>query len=234
MAAREGFISYPETICSSSRLIQEWAPRVDHDERELVRQCLDGNQDACASLVQEYAQMVGTVIWRATGDHASVEDLAQETFLRVFRGLRYFDARAKLSTWIYTIAHRVAIDHLRQVRLKPDTTGRKGPPRGADLDGPRVSGLEPDRGCARTRSRDGGCYQRGTGCDRSWQLQALPEKYRLPLVYATLDELDYQTIAAMLKVKPGTVKTLVFRARQLLRERVELALAQRSEGTHAT
>ena len=95
---------------------------MDRDERELVRRCLDGNQDACASLVQEYAQMVGTVIWRATGDHAVVEDLAQETFLRVFRGLPYFDARAKLSTWIYTIAHRVAIDHLRQVRLKPDTT----------------------------------------------------------------------------------------------------------------
>ncbi len=66
------------------------------------------------------------------------------------------------------------------------------------------------------------------------ELEALPEKYRLPLVYATLEELDYQTIAAMLKVKPGTVKTLVFRARQLLRERVELALAQRSEGSHAT
>ena len=49
------------------------------------------------------------------------------------------------------------------------------------------------------------------------QLYALPEKYRIPLVYATLDELDYHTIGAMLKVKPGTVKTLVFRARQLLR-----------------
>ena len=96
---------------------------MDRDERKLVGECLDGDQDACASLVQEYAQMVGTVIWRATGDHAVVEDLAQETFLRVFRGLRYFDARSRLSTWIYTIAHRVAIDHLRQVRLKPDTTG---------------------------------------------------------------------------------------------------------------
>jgi len=66
------------------------------------------------------------------------------------------------------------------------------------------------------------------------ELEALPEKYRLPLIYAAIDELDYQTIAAMLKVKPGTVKTLVFRARQLLRERVELALAQRSGRTHAT
>jgi RNA polymerase sigma-70 factor (ECF subfamily) len=189
---------------------------VDHDERELVRQCLDGNQAGCASLVQEYAQLVGTVIWRATGDHEAVEDLAQETFLRVFRGLRYFDARSKLSTWIYTIAHRVAIDHARQHRV-------------------RASGFE-EEGVRGTYQRDPESAAAHDELDRivRGQLETLPDKYRLPLVYATLDELDYQTIAAMLKVKPGTVKTLVFRARQMLRERVEAVLAERREGTHAT
>jgi RNA polymerase sigma-70 factor (ECF subfamily) len=189
---------------------------VDHDERELVRQCLRGDQDACASLVQEYAAMVGTVIWRATGDHEAVEDLAQETFLRVFRGLRYFDARSKLSTWIYTIAHRVAIDHARQHRV-------------------RASGFE-EEGVRGTYQRDPESAAAHDELDRivRGQLETLPDKYRLPLVYATLDELDYQTIAAMLKVKPGTVKTLVFRARQMLRERVEAVLAERREGTHAT
>ena len=178
--------------------------------------------------------MVGTVIWRATGDHDGVEDLAQETFLRVFRGLPYFDARSKLSTWIYTIAHRVAIDHLRQVRLEAErTVGRKGPPRDADLGGPRVSSFSetvvaPERDPETAAAHD--------ELDRivRAELSALPEKYRLPLVYATLEELDYRTIAAMLKVKPGTVKTLVFRARQLLKERVESVLAQRRQGTHAT
>ena len=193
---------------------------MEHDERELVRQCLDGNQDACASLVQEYAQMVGTVIWRATGDHASVEDLAQETFLRVFRGLQYFDARSKLSTWIYTIAHRVAIDHLRHVRLKADSTNV-------------VSGFSRTVVAPERNPETAAAHEELDRIVRG-ELNALPEKYRLPLVYATLDELDYQTIAAMLKVKPGTVKTLVFRARQLLRERVEAVLAERREGTHAT
>ena len=109
--------------------------------------------------------MVGTVIWRATGDHDVVEDLAQETFLRVFRGLPYFDQRAKLSTWIYTIAHRVAIDHRRQ-------TGR----RSADaneaalrIDDQPSSGLNPE--LAATRSEPiasstislGGC-RTNTGC----------------------------------------------------------------------
>src|SRR5688500_12631600 len=160
--------------------------------------------------------MVGTVIWRATGNHDTVEDLAQETFLRVFRGLRYFDARSKLSTWICTIAHRVAIDHTRQQRVRPSGLEQQ--------DAPDLCQRDPESAAAHDE------------LDRivRGELSALPEKYRLPLVYATLDELDYRTIAAMLKVKPGTVKTLVFRARQLLKERVELVLAQRREGTHAT
>jgi RNA polymerase sigma-70 factor (ECF subfamily) len=104
-----------ETDWVRPRIIGAWRekPRVDRDERGLVEACLAGNQEACANLVNAYARMVGTVIWRATGDREVVDDLAQETFLRVFRALPLFDARARLSTWIYTIAHRVAIDHLR-------------------------------------------------------------------------------------------------------------------------
>jgi len=87
---------------------------VEIDEKDLVRKCLAGDQAACTSLVDAYSRLVGTVIWRATNNPDCVEDLVQETFLRVFRGLTYFDDRAKLSTWIFTIAHRVAIDHLRK------------------------------------------------------------------------------------------------------------------------
>ena len=57
------------------------------------------------------------------------------------------------------------------------------------------------------------------------QLGRLPDKYRLPLVYAAIEELDYGTIARMLKVRRGTVKTLVFRGRHLLKERVDAVLA---------
>ena len=183
------------------------------DEGNLVRRCLAGDQDACADLVHGYARMVGTVIWRATGNHDAVEDLAQETFLRVFRGLPYFDARAKLSTWIYTIAHRVAIDHLRKM---------SGTREDADellLDRLPASGvIDPEASATREEIdrlvRDG--------------LMQLPEKYRLPLAYAAIDGLDYETIATMLAVPLGTVKTLVFRGKRMLKERIVAALAART------
>ena len=185
---------------------------MDRDERELVRRCLQRDEDACAQLVEAHARMVGTVIWRATGDHDVVEDLAQETFLRVFRGLPYFDRRAKLSTWIYTIAHRVAIDHRRQTARRPDGSNEAN----VGVEHQPSSGLDPELAASRNE------------LDRiiDEQLGRLPEKYRLPLVYAAIDELDHGTIARMLKVRRGTVKTLVFRGRQLLKERVDAVLGR--------
>lgn len=186
---------------------------MDRDERGLVAACLAGSQEACTSLVDVYARLVGTVIWRATGDAAAVEDLTQETFLRAFRALPHFDARARLSTWIYTIAHRVAIDHLRKAgRCREESLAAGAGESGATLlDSLYASStLDPEALLSRDESermiRDG--------------LARLPEKYRLPLVYAAIDGLDYPTIAVMLGVPVGTVKTLVFRAKRMLRQQI--------------
>lgn len=187
------------------------------DERRLVDGCLAGDEDACTRLVDAHARMVGTVIWRATGDHRIVEDLAQDTFLRVFRALPSFDRRAKLSTWIYTIAHRVAIDYLRKVGrwqhedfvLSADDDLAAGV---EQLPAPAVAG--PDAVLLREEQirlvREA--------------LARLPDKYRLPLVYAAIEGLDYPTIAVMLGVTVGAVKTLVFRGKRMLKDEISDAL----------
>lgn len=184
---------------------------MDIDEQDLVRRCLAGEQVACTTLVDAYARMVGTVIWRATNNADGVEDLVQETFLRVFRGLGYFDVRAKLSTWIYTIAHNVAIDHLRK-------SGRLHvAPLDSEMDTAMSAETGPEAAVSREEMRlfirDG--------------MAQLPEKYRLPLVYTALDELDYPTVAVMLGVPIGTLKTLVFRGKRMLKDHIEKAMRQK-------
>jgi RNA polymerase sigma-70 factor (ECF subfamily) len=159
--------------------------------------------------------MAGTVIWRATGDQRIVEDLAQETFLRVFRGLPYFHAKAKLSTWIYTIAHRVAVDHLRQAGRWREALSEDG---GANpLANIPATGGSPEAAVAQQEVNE----------LVHEHLAELPEKYRLPLMYAAIDGLDYETIGAMLGVHAGTVKTLVFRGKRMLKARIVSALGVR-------
>jgi len=213
-----GFTIFVKPDVSGRRLTPEWSSaRVHDDEAALVRRCLSGDQAACAQLVDAYARVVGTMIWRATGDHAVVEDLAQETFLRVFRALGDFGGNARLSTWISTIAHRVAIDHLRQRGRMPralDWTTEDEAERPID----RVASAAVDPETALLEADANQLVRR--------HLAALPEKYRMPLMYAAIDGLDYDTIAVTLGIPVGTVKTLVFRAKRLLKEKVAAVMAR--------
>lgn len=189
------------------------------DDEALVDACLAGDQQACSALVAAYVRMVGTVIWRATGRREIVEDLTQETFLRTFRALEYFDSRSRLSTWIYTIAHNVAIDYMRKIgseRTEPliwraDERDDEGEERHV-----ASTSLDPEAQFSREQSeqivRDG--------------LARLPVKYRVPVVYAAIEGLDYPTIARMLNVPLGTVKTLIFRGKRMLREEIARQLRE--------
>lgn len=186
---------------------------MDDNEQALVDEVLSGDQAAAARLVNDYARMVGTVIWRATGDDGVVEDLAQETFLRVFRALAYFDSRGKLSTWIYTIAHRVAIDHLRRNSRRRETAlpdGSEEMP--ADFATPEEELAQAEL-CA--------VVQR--------EMARLPEMYRLALQYTAMEELDGRTVAAMMGIPPGTLKTYVFRGKKMLKEKILYAMQKRTE-----
>jgi RNA polymerase sigma-70 factor (ECF subfamily) len=185
----------------------------EDDERHLLERCLAGDEDACARLVDAHARMVGTVIWRATGDHEIVEDLAQDTFLRVFRALHAFDRRAKLSTWIYTIAHRVAIDHLRKAgRWREE---------GFVVSAGDEAAVAVETLPASPLASPEAVFVRDEDVRRVREaLARLPAKYRVPLVYAAIDGLDYPTIAVMLGVTVGGVKTLVFRAKRMLKDEI--------------
>jgi len=168
---------------------------------------MEGDPVACRELVDQHARVAGTIILRTIGRRDTVEDLLQETFLRVFRALPEFEGRAKLSTWICTIAQRVAMDELRRLQRSPMLVHDENAPEAAD---PADVERDADR-----EATDEAVHR---------ALASLPDKYRLPLSYAAIDELDYDTIATMLGIPVGTVKTNVHRGKQLLRERLERSL----------
>src|SRR3954464_6292308 len=77
------------------------------NERELVERCRSGDERAFQELVERYKRLVFALIARTVQDRSRAEDLAQEVFLKVHRGLPYFRGEARLSTWIYRIVANV-------------------------------------------------------------------------------------------------------------------------------
>jgi RNA polymerase sigma-70 factor (ECF subfamily) len=72
----------------------------DFDERALIERCRSGDDRAFGELVDRYKDLVYGLVWRMTSERSRVDDMAQDVFLKVHRGLPYFRGEAKLSTWI--------------------------------------------------------------------------------------------------------------------------------------
>src|SRR5258707_2416383 len=81
----------------------------DVHERELVERCRSGDEHAFQELVDRYKDLVFALIARTIQDRSRAEDLAQDVFLRIHRGLPYFRGEARLSTWIYRIVANVCL-----------------------------------------------------------------------------------------------------------------------------
>jgi RNA polymerase sigma-70 factor (ECF subfamily) len=171
-----------------------------------VRRAAAGDRDAARLLVETYQGRVFALASRmlAGRGRATVEDAAQDTFLQVFRRLASWKAggRAKLSTWILTIAARRAIDELRRQR----------PTLRADLEAP---------GDARGDER---AIRRELIAAIERALHDLTPELRAAFLLREYHGLDYAEIASALDVDLGTVKSRLSRARAALREQLaELA-----------
>ena len=83
------------------------------EEHELIRQVLKGDQPAFQRLVERYQDYVFTIVLRILSSREEAEEVAMDVFLKVYQSLRSFEFKSKFSTWLYTIAYRMAIDRVR-------------------------------------------------------------------------------------------------------------------------
>ncbi len=172
-----------------------------------------GDRAAFDELVRKYQRRVYATALHIMGNHSDADDVAQDAFVRAFRGLGGFDGRADLFTWLYRITVNTALNHLRGQRRTTALT-RKGEEEVA---------------------REGGRPERlgeETQTPREWavlsahlrrvltELCELSPPLRVTLVLATVEQLPYRTIAEILEVPEGTVAWRVNEARRQLRERL--------------
>jgi RNA polymerase sigma-70 factor (ECF subfamily) len=167
-----------------------------------VRRAQRGDEQAWRDLVVRHQQPIHALIWRLLAGRARhrVEDLVQETFVRVLRALPEFDLRgpATLSTWMLTIATRLTLNELRRPQL-------------ARLEREPVAVEQADASIERKR----------LGAAIGAGIAALPDAQRAVLVLREYHELDYAEIATALELDLGTVKSRLARARAALRAHLE-------------
>jgi len=174
------------------------------EERQLIRRAQQGETAAFETLVQQNASFVYNLALRTLNDAHEAEDIAQEAFVRAWQALPQFRARAQFRTWLYRIVTNLCYNRLPHLKTE---LAALDPAEEVVLPDGRQA-VEPELLTAELRQ------QIFTAIDN------LPQSYRLLVTLRHLQELSYQEIAEVTEMPLGTVKTGIFRARQMLQERL--------------
>jgi RNA polymerase sigma-70 factor (ECF subfamily) len=182
-------------------------------DHELVTFARTGSEKAYRELLDRYQRPVFSLIYRMVRDRELAEDLAQETFVKVFNNLEKYNPKYKFSSWIFKIGSNLAIDTLR-----------KKEPKTVSLDGSRYARTDDEVAATRisVASHDEDPEQlllaKELGAEIESAIGSLRAEYRTAILLRHVEGRAYEEIAEIMEVPLGTVKTYIHRARSELRE----------------
>jgi RNA polymerase sigma-70 factor (ECF subfamily) len=188
-------------------------PVSDH---ELVTRAQLGSEKAYRELLDRYQRPVFSIIFRMIRDREQAEDLAQETFVRVFNHIGRYDPRYKFSSWIFKIATNLTIDWIRRKELKT-----------VSIDGSRnaVTSDEMEASAITIVSEDENPEElleaKELGEEIEQAIGKLRPEYRAAILLRHVEGREYQEIAEIMALPLGTVKTYIHRGRNELRDTLQ-------------
>jgi len=181
-----------------------------NDDTQLIAEALAGNSAAFGQLVQKYQDRLFNTVVHVVGSEEDARDVVQEAFVQAFVKLETFHRTSAFYTWLYRIAFNVAVSHGRKKRPKisveqtRETTGQEPVDRQAD---PSEQAEQEER-CRQVREA----------------IAALSEEQRSVVILREIDGCCYETIAEILDLPIGTVRSRLHRARLQLRDQLREVL----------
>ncbi len=181
----------------------------DARDARLMAASARGDPDAFRLLVETHQNRVFGTIVRMLGDSGEADDLAQQVFVRIWQSAGRYEPRARFTTWLHTITRNLVLNEIRRRKRHPVT------PLDTEL-GDRAIELEdtsaPSPGASLLETELREAIRRA--------IDSLPEQQRTAVVLRRYEDLPYEEIAKVLRTTVPAVKSLLFRARAELRERL--------------
>jgi RNA polymerase sigma-70 factor (ECF subfamily) len=173
------------------------------DEEGLVQALKRGEEGAFRHLIARYKGMVYGIALRITGDSTEADDIAQETFVRVYEKVGRFRGQSKLSTWVYRIAFNLSVERQRNLHRRAETSWD-----GLAASESATVDPAPTPEEAAAQASEARAVRAAIG--------RLPERYRVPLVLCYMEDLSLAQAAEIVGITEGGMKTRLHRARKML------------------
>lgn len=178
------------------------------DEKEIVNSILKGEIVAFELLVKQYENLVFTILNRMLKNREDVEDVCQEVFIKIHKNLKTFQFQSKLSTWIARIAYHSAINYLKK-NNKKDLVNFPN-----NIDSLHFTTDTPEQLAIKNNTTH---YVNSL-------IEQLPIQYKTVITLYHINEFSYLEIEEITGMPEGTVKGYLFRARKLLKEKLQYYL----------
>lgn len=196
-----------KTVVLSQERVSPKANLVEPDEDQLIKASQAGDQDAFAWLVQRYQRQIFHFSLRLVHDYEEASEVTQEAFVAAWQGLLTFRHEARFSTWLYQITYHCGLRQLK--KNQRDMALQKA------IFAERSSSMRSQERRLEDMVEQ---HEQQTLVRRS--LGQLPAHYHLVLILRDFQQMTYQEMASKLALPMGTIKTHLFRARLLLKQRV--------------
>ena len=181
----------------------------DAEDVRLMRLVSGGDTGAFEQLVERHQALVAGTVARMLGSNSDVEDIAQQVFIRVWKSAGRYVARAKFTTWLLKITRNLVFNEMRRAKRHPHMPAQIEP-EAEEIPLKDEAATSPDAVLLQSELQQ--AIEDAIGL--------LPETQRMALVLRRYEELSYEEIADVLDLSVPAVKSLLFRARTELRERL--------------
>ncbi len=181
-------------------------------DQQLVERAQRGDKHAFGLLVEKYQRKLARLLSRFIRDPAEVEDVTQEAFIKAYRALPAFRGDSAFYTWLYRIGINTAKNYLvAQGRRAPTTTA---------LDNEEVESSEDGEGLWEVTTPENELMSKQIVQTVNGTLQSLPDELRTAITLREIEGLSYEEIANIMDCPIGTVRSRIFRAREVIAEKL--------------
>lgn len=194
-------------------------PSAENEDWEWAAEWLSGNEAAFQRLFEKHKVSVINLAFRFLRQRQAAEDIAQDVFIKIYEKKFSLDHKAKFSTWLYRVTVNASLDLLRRKKLTPQSLDAET----VDVKGKKRTLLENTAASSSSSPRQ-------TVQDEEIQdkvrkvIDALPEKFRTPILLYQFEELSYREIAVILGVTEKAVEKRLYHAKEILRKKLSFLL----------
>ncbi len=187
---------------------------VELNDTDIIKQCLSGESNSYEILVNRYQKPIYNLAYRLSGNAEDAQDIAQEAFVKAYQSLQSFNPQYSFKSWLFRIAQNLSIDQLRKKSRHPQISMNQ------EIEDDSGDSLQREWADPSPNARTL-LIEKQKGERIEQMIQSLPEPYKTVIVLRHIEELQLEEIAQILRMPLGTVKTNLYRARNIMKDKLK-------------